>query len=107
MATRKLSEPAGTICSKNAGDNQITCDNISNRRGVYERVKRSGIFDPQQIAARCGIPRERISDCVEFDPANAIKFTLYRTRPSGSPVDWDVMSCRRCGPLLDLEAPWD
>ena len=107
MATRKLTELAGTIRSKNAGVNQVTFDIIFNDREVYERVKRSRVFDPERIAARFGIPRERISDCVEFDPANAIKFTIYRTRPSGSPGDWDILGCQQYGPLLDLEGPWD
>ncbi len=48
---------------------------------------------------------ERISDFVEFDLANAIKFTIYRLRPSGSPGDWDILGCQHCGPLPGLEVP--
>lgn len=107
MATQKLSSLAGTIRSKNAGVNQITFDIIFNSSEIYERVKRSKTLSPETIAGRFGIPRERISDFVEFDVANAIKFTLYRTRPSGSPGDWDILGCQQYGPLLDIEIPWD
>jgi len=37
---------------------------------------------------------ERISDFVDFDPANAIKFTIYRRRPSGSPGETDISGCQ-------------
>ena len=40
-----------------------------------------------------------------FEVGNAIKFTIYRLRPSGSPGDWDILGCQQYGPLLDLEIP--
>ena len=49
--------------------------------------------------------RSRMSHFVTFDAANAIKFTLYRERPSGSPGDWDILGCQQYGPLLDIEVP--
>jgi len=42
---------------------------------------------------------------VAFDLANAIKFTIYRLRPSGSPGDWDILGCQQYGPLLEVEVP--
>jgi hypothetical protein len=51
------------------------------------------------------MPDERISDFVEFDVANAIKFTLFRTRPGGSPGDWDMLGCQQYGPLLEVVIP--
>jgi len=42
---------------------------------------------------------------VAFDPANAIKITIYRARPNGSPGDWDILGCQQYGPLLDIEVP--
>ena len=63
----------------------------------------SGAITKETIAKLFNIPLSRISDFVEFAPANAIKFTLYRTRPSGSPGDWDILGCQQYGPLLDLE----
>lgn len=105
MAATKLSELASTIRSKNAGVNQITFDIIFSDREKYLRTIRSGVLSRENIVRYFGIPPERISDFVEFDVANAIKFTIYRTCPSGSPGDWDILGCQQYGPLLDIEIP--
>ncbi len=99
----KLGELATTVRSKNAGVNQVTFDIIFPDRATYERVRASGALTPRRIAALYRIPPERISHFVNFEPANAIKFTLYRDRPNGSPGDWDVLGCQQYGPLIDLE----
>ena len=101
----KLSELASTVRSKNAGVNQITFDIIFPDRRTYERVVKSGAITRDSIAKLYSIPQSRISDFVTFEVGNAIKFTLYRLRPSGSPGDWDILGCQQYGPLLDLEIP--
>jgi hypothetical protein len=103
MKTRKLSELAKTIRSKNAGVNLITFDIIFAERSVYERVKRSRVLTRETVSALYRVPPERIADFVEFDPGNAIKFTIYRTRPSGSPGDPDIFGAQQYAPLLELE----
>ena len=105
MKTKKLSELAGTIRSKNAGVNQVTFDVIFHDKETYELVKRSGVLTKNEVAKLYGIKEERISDFVEFDLANAIKFTIYRTEPSGSPGDPDVLGAQQYIPLLDVEVP--
>jgi uncharacterized protein DUF4387 len=52
-----------------------------------------------------GIPERRITDHVEFDPALAIKFTIFRTISSGSPGDADIFGSQQYGPLLGVEVP--
>ena len=101
----KLSEFASTIRSKNAGVNQITFDIIFPDRESYRRVLASEAITKETVAKLFRIPSARISDFVTFDVANAIKFTLYRLRPSGSPGDWDILGCQQYGPLLELEIP--
>ncbi|HSV82508.1 MAG TPA: DUF4387 domain-containing protein [Ramlibacter sp.] len=103
--TRKLSELAKTIRSKNAGVNKITFDIIFNDSGNYERVKNSGVLTRESVAALFRIPQARISDFVTYDPAFAIKFTLYRLRPSGSAGDGDIFGAQQYAPLLDLQVP--
>ncbi|HVP87037.1 MAG TPA: DUF4387 domain-containing protein [Casimicrobiaceae bacterium] len=105
MKTRKLSELAKTVRSKNAGVDLITFDIIFNDRATYERVKRSRILTRESVCALYRLPPERIADFVEFDPANAIKFTIYRLRPSGSPGDPDIFGAQQYAPLLDIEVP--
>lgn len=101
----KLSDFASTIRSKNAGVNQITFDIIFPDAARYRHVLESQAITRETIAKLYRIPPERISDFVTFAPGNAIKFTLYRLRPSGSPGDWDILGCQQYGPLLDVEIP--
>ena len=105
MTTQKLSALAKTIRSKNAGVNLITFDIIFRERATYERVKRSGVLTRESVCKLYRIPPERIADFVEFDPANAIKFTIYRLRPSGSAGDGDIFGAQQYAPLLDLDIP--
>ena len=101
----RLYDLASTIRSKNAGVNQITFDIIFPDRKTYERAVRSGVITRDSIAKLYKIPESRISDFVTFEVGNAIKFTIYRLRPSGSPGDWDILGCQQYGPLLDVEIP--
>lgn len=103
MASTKLSDLAKTIRSKNAGVDKITFDVIFRERDAYERVKRSQALTRGSVAALYKIPESRITDFVEFDPAYAIKFTILRDRPSGSPGDPDIFGAQQYAPLLDLE----
>lgn len=105
VKTKRLSELAVTIRSKNAGVNQITFDIIFQDKKSYELVKRSGVLTKKRIAKLYGIKEERISDFVEFDVGNAIKFTIYRSEPSGSPGDPDFLGAQQYAPLLDVKVP--
>lgn len=105
MATKKLVEIAKTIRSKNAGVDKITFDIIFRDRAGYDLVRNSGALTRETMAALYGIEGDRISDFVEFDPAFAIKFTIYRARPSGSPGDPDIFGAQQYAPLMDVEIP--
>ena len=107
MTTKKLRDLAGTIRSKNAGVNHITFDIIFYNTEIYQQVKKTRALSKETVAGLYGIPVERISDFVEFDPGNAVKFTICRLIPSGSPGDWDILGCQQYGPLLDMEIPWN
>ena len=107
MKTQKLAAIAKTIRSKNAGVDKITFDIIFTDRAPYERVKKARVLTRESVAKLYGIPPERICDFVEFEPANAIKFTIYRIQPSGSPGDPDIFGSQQYAPLLDLEVPVD
>jgi len=101
MAT--LGELATTLRSKNAGVNQVTFDIIFPDGQTYQRVVRSGSLTRETVARLFNITPDRISDFITFDIGNAIKFTIYRETPNGSPGDWDVLGCQQYGPLMDLE----
>jgi len=103
--SRKLSEIAKTIRSKNAGVDKITFDVIFPDRAAYDRVRESGVLSHEAICRVFSIADAQITDHVEFDPALAIKFTIYRRLPSGSPGDADIFGSQQYGPLLDINVP--
>jgi hypothetical protein len=105
MKTKKLVDLAKTIRSKNAGVDKITFDIIFREEENYELVKKSGVLNRKLICKIYDIEESRIADFVEFDPGLAIKFTIYRTQPSGSPGECDVFGCQQYPPLLDIEIP--
>ena len=107
MAMRALSEIAKTIRSKNAGVDKITFDVIFADRADYDLVRRSGLLSRAAVCRVFGIPESRITDYVEFDPALAIKFTIFRTLSSGSPGDADIFGSQQYGPLLGIAVPMD
>lgn len=102
MQTVKLSDLAKTIRSKNAGVDRITFDIIFRDRATYDAVCRSGALSREAVLALYGIPESRMTDFVEFAPACAIKFTIARLRPSGSPGDPDIFGAQQYAPLLDV-----
>lgn len=101
----RLKDLAQTIRSKNAGPDLITFDIIFRDDAVYEEVKASGALTAGTIAGLYGIDPGRIVTFMAFDPARAVKFTIRRERPSGSPGETDVMGSQMYAPLLDLEVP--
>ncbi len=105
--TVKLASLAKTIRSKNAGVDKITFDVIFSRRADYDLVRQSGVLSREAICRLYGIPDSRVSDHVAFEPALAIKFTIYREQPSGSVGDPDIFGSQQYGPLLDIAVPVD
>jgi hypothetical protein len=101
----RLATLAKTIRSKNAGVDLITFDVIFTDKRTYERVKKAKVLTRESVCALYRIADSRIADFVEFDPGNAIKFTIYRLRPSGSPGDADIFGAQQYAPLLDIEVP--
>ena len=102
---RRLFDLAKTIRSKNAGVDRITFDVIFAGRAEYDLVRRSGALSREAVCRIFGIASDRITDHVAFDPALAIKFTISRTTPSGSPGDADIFGSQQYGPLLGVEIP--
>ena len=105
MKTKTLNELAKTIRSKNAGTDKITFDIIFREKVNYELVKKSGVINKTLIGQIYGLEEKEICDFVEFDPAYAIKFTIYRKKPSGSAGETDIFGCQQYPPLLDIEIP--
>ncbi|MCL6596764.1 MAG: DUF4387 domain-containing protein [Firmicutes bacterium] len=99
----RLVDMAKVIRSKNAGVDKITFDIIFRNEDYYHKACQSSALTADAIAKLFNISVERISDFAQFDPANAIKFTIYRRVPSGSPGDPDIFGSQQYAPLLDVE----
>lgn len=100
--SKKLSDLAKTIRSKNAGTDKITFDIIFRERETYELVKRSGALSRASVCQILNVDPARLTDFVEYDPAFAIKFTILRLRPSGSAGDGDIFGAQQYAPFLDM-----
>ncbi|MQG70542.1 MAG: DUF4387 domain-containing protein [SAR202 cluster bacterium] len=105
MGAAKLKDLASTIRSKNAGVDHITFDIIFRNRGNFERVRDSDVITRHSMAKLYGIEPERVVDFSVFEPGNAIKFTIRRRHPSGSPGEHDVYGTQQYAPLFYLEIP--
>ena len=101
----RLDELTVAIRSKNAGVDAVTFDIIFRDRATYDAVVASGALTADSICALFRITPDQVSHFVCFDVANAIKFTLHRPVPNGSPGDWDILGCQQYGPLIELEVP--
>ena len=103
--TTKLKDLASTIRSKNGGIDHITFDIIFSDRAAYERVRDSGVINQESLAQLYRIELSRITHFCFFEPANAIKFSIRRMRPNGSPGESDTFGCQQYPPLFGIEIP--
>lgn len=103
MAT--LGELAKTVRSKNAGVDLVTFDIIFESSETYAAVVASRAVTPAGLRALYNLEEDELTDFVEFPPANAIKFTMRRLRPSGSPGDTDIFGSQQYAPLLSIVVP--
>lgn len=101
----QLVDLAKTIRSKNAGVDAVTFDIIFDDLDTYRRVLDSGVITRQLVADLYHIDLDTITDFVAFEPAKAIKFTLRRPVPSGSPGDPDIYGAQQYPPLFGIEIP--
>lgn len=99
----RLRDVARTIRSKNAGVDHITFDVIFRSEYVYKQVKRNSSLSPELVAALYRLSTEDLASCDFYDPALALKFTIRRSSPAGTPGEPDVFGSQMYAPLLDVE----
>ncbi len=101
----RLAELASELSSKNAGNFHLAFDIVFEDARTFRRVRDSGVFTRERIAELYGAPVTDVLGIIYFDPGNAIKVTMRRSRPSGDPGETDVFGAQQYPPLLDLEIP--
>ncbi|MFP4016712.1 MAG: DUF4387 domain-containing protein [Halanaerobiales bacterium] len=98
-----ITELAKVIRSKNAGPFELTLDIIFKDKNSYELVKDKGCINKELISRLYKISQEDIVSIIYFDPARAVKITLIRPIPAGSPGERDVYGAQQHAPLLNIE----
>jgi len=73
------------------------------KRSTFEKVRKSTVT--KEVFEN--IYRAIVTEFEWFEPANALKVTLTRSRPSGGPGENDHYSCQQHVPLYDVEIPWE
>jgi len=100
--TRTLPQVAKVIRSKNAGPFELTLDIIFKTPGDFRLFRRRRIITARRIAALYGVAEADVLGIVYFEPCDAIKITLRRWVPSGSPGDSDIYGAQQHAPLLGI-----
>ncbi|WP_144460829.1 DUF4387 domain-containing protein [Siminovitchia fortis] len=99
---KKVSDLAEVVRSKNAGPFELTVDILFSDQKNYDLAKHSGSFTKERIASLYGLRPENIVELIFFDAAKAIKITLPRLHPSGSPGERDTYGAQQYVPILNL-----
>jgi hypothetical protein len=98
----KLVDVARVVRSKNAGPTTLTLDLLFNDTDGYERACAAPALRAAAIAARYGVPAERVQ-VMPYPAALAMKISLDRRVVAGDPGDRDVYGAQQHAPLLEIE----
>jgi hypothetical protein len=100
---KNILEIARVVRSKNSGPYELVLDVMFKSRELFDKLRASGQFSPERIAAAYGVELAEIRNIVWFEPANAVKVVMPRRIVSGAPGDSDVYGAQQHAPLLSLE----
>jgi len=99
-----LGDLADVVRSKNAGIHYITVDVMFADRETYEAVVAVDALTTAAVADAYGVPEADVG-LFRYDTGNAIKVTIPRERPAGSPGDPDLYGAQQHAPVYHLEVP--
>jgi len=101
----KLSDLTRVLRSKNAGVDQVTFDFIFKDKESYVDVVNSGLLSIESISGLLNVDAESVNNYMMLEAYNAIKFSVLRKAPSGSPGEHDIYGAQQCSPFVDVEVP--
>lgn len=99
----RLCDIAKVVRSKNAGPFLLTFDVLFASSEDFERVRASGGLTPDRVAKAYNVSPNEIIEFDYYPFACAVKFSMRRPVPSGSPADSDVYGAQQHVPLSELE----
>jgi hypothetical protein len=94
------------IRSKNAGPFTITIDLFFEDRAAYRALRSLEELDANSIAALYDVPVDTV-EIHDVPSIDALKISLPRRIPGGSPGDTDVTGGQQYGPLVERLARAD
>lgn len=97
-----IGDLARFITSKNAGPYLVTIDIVFPDEQSYRRVLNAGIITVGNVAKAYRRDPSDIVGIHEFEPARAIKITMRRDVPAGSPGDHDVYGAQQHVPVMTM-----
>jgi hypothetical protein len=98
---RTLQDALSSIRSKNAGPFTVTFDLFFADRETFLDVVNQGVLTKEGVGALYGLEPDQVR-IFEFEPALAIKVSVPRLVPGGSPGDSDVAGGQQFVPLLSI-----
>jgi uncharacterized protein DUF4387 len=101
MGDRTLQDVLISARSKNAGPFTVTIDLFFPDADTFADVCRQRVITSEVVGELYGLPPEQVQ-VFEFEPALAIKVSLPRLVPGGSPGDVDVAGGQQFVPLLGV-----
>ncbi len=100
-ASKTLQDALASIRSKNAGPFTVTFDLFFKDRQTYTDVVEQHVITQEVVGALYGLEPDQVR-IFEFEPALAIKVSVPRLVPGGSPGDSDVAGGQQFVPLLAI-----
>jgi hypothetical protein len=100
-APRTLQDVLVSARSKNAGPFSVTIDLFFPDAATFHDVCERKVLDRDVVGRLYSLPPEQVQ-IFEFEPALAIKVSMPRLVPGGSPGDVDVAGGQQFVPLLSV-----
>ncbi len=100
-----LYELTKILRTKQAGPFEMAMDLIFLDKESYNRTKASGVITKELIASLYQMDVEDVRVLRWFDAGNALKITVPRWHPSGSPGETDLYADQQHVLLEDIEIP--
>ena len=99
---KNITEVARVIRSKNSGPFELTLDILFKNKKYFKMFMQKSIVNKKRIASLYKIKENDILNIIYFEPSNAIKVTMRRGMPSGSPGETDIYGAQQHAPLLNI-----
>ena len=99
---KKILDIARVVRSKNSGPYELVLDIMLKNRELFDKLRASGQFSPERVAAVYGVVLAETRNIVWFEPANAVSGGMPRRIVPGPPGHADVSGPKQHPPLLGM-----